>query len=369
MSGVRAHTHARMSARPSEAKPKPGEDSRIKSVLRAGVIRARKNARAEQTAFSILGEDIVYKIMDMVKSPLQTCAIVRLVRDDGWYNAATPAQLLHLIKLLFFDPDTIISNAGPEAAAALAHVQQVLTANFGDEPGIDTTTTDGLKRVLLRLCEGYARALTAIRAMKDPQPWEFQLEPFGHKFQWGMGSNGLSIMIPLGATLVGQPGVQQTIDAFVPIREASLLTVYYRELLAAEKAEKEDLKARARSSLPPPLRKPWTHVSHDVRVRASLGYIGIYNTWFFRRERVEKLLRVETPSVNTLPVELQDQKWLPMYDKRTCLDSISMSVDTDKRRITGYRFFANDPFNEQEGRWNPLVLESSEYLDDEAGVV
>ena len=166
-----------MSARPNEAKPKPEKASRLAQVLRTGVVyNAQKKALDEQTNLLSLGEDLIYKIMDMVKSPLQTCEIVGIMRKQGWYKTATPTQLLQLIRLLFFDPGLEIATDRPtntdaeNLAVALAHLQQVLVNNFGQIDNQDPVAW--LKKVLRRLCDGYARALTAIRAMELIQPWE-----------------------------------------------------------------------------------------------------------------------------------------------------------------------------------------------------
>ena len=350
-----------MSARPSEAKPEPGEASRLTQVLQAGVVHAGKKARDEKrNHLEGLLPDVANKIIGLVKSPLQTCEIVRIVHNQGWYEYATPAQLLHLIKLLFFEHDIVINSAGSKAetlAAALAHVQQVLADNFGDEA--DATTTKGLKSVLRRLCEGYSRALTAIRAMEHVQPWE-------RGFEWGTGSDGLSIEIPFKA-VVRHKDTQSTIDAFIPLGHASALTGWYRRLLAVEEEEKEDLKAQARSRVPRPLRKPWKGVPPHVQVRPSARYFGTYYAWLGRRKRVEELLLAE-PSVNSLPRELQTSEWRPLYDKRACLDNVVMFVNIDERRITEYHFFVRDP-REEQGGWYPPLLGSIERMDGEAGVV
>ena len=347
MSGVRAHTHARMSARPSEAKPKLEKASRLTDVLRAG-----EEERKEKW-WVRLPPDVAPQIIGLVKSPLQTCEIVRVLHNDGWYKRADSRQLLQLIRLLFFDIPPNETNT--QEIAALAHVQQVLVENFTNMFDTDTPTTDGLKKVLLRLCEGYARALTAIRKMEDPQPW------WGETFEWGTGTGGRPIAIPFTATYNNPESTQSTIiDAFVPIQKASALAANYLDLLAAEKKEKRELKARVRARLPPPLRKPWARVPDHVRAVASSEYRALYHMWFYHRERLERLV-AETPSVKALPVELQDEGWLPMHDKRDSLDSITIYVDTDEMRIYAYRFFVRDSFDERGGSRTQIT----ELVDEE----
>jgi len=334
-----------MSARPSEAKPNPEKASRLTNVLRAGEERKEK-------WWVRLPPDVASKIIGLVKSPLQTCEIVRVLHSDGWYKRADSGQLLQLIRLLFFEipPD----ETNDQKLAALAHVQQVLVENFTNEFDTGTTpTTSDLKKVLLRLCEGYARALTAIRKMEDPQPWE-------REFEWGTGTGGRPIAIPFTATYYPESTQSTIIDAFVPIQKASALTTNYLDLLVAEKKEKRDLKARARARLPPPLRKPWARVPTVAREAASSEYRALYHMWFYHRARLERLV-AETPSVKALPVELQDEGWLPMHDKRNSLDSVKIYVDTDAMRIYAYRFFVRDSFDERGGS----LTEITEWVDEE----
>ena len=82
--------------------------------------------------------------------------------------------------------------------------------------------------------------------------------------------------------------------------------------------------------------------------------------WFYHRERLERLV-AETPSVKALPVELQDEGWLPMHDKRDSLDSITIYVDTDEMRIYAYRFFVRDSFDERGGSRTQIT----ELVDEE----
>ena len=324
-----------MSARPNEAKPKPEKVSRLAQVLRTGVVyNAQKKALAEQTNLLDLGEDLIYKIMDMVKSPLQTCEIVGIMRKQGWYKTATPTQLLKLIRLLFFDPGLEIVTDRPtntdaeNLAAALAHLQQVLVNNFGQIDDQDPVAW--LKKVLRRLCDGYARASTAIRAMEPIQPWE-------DGFVWGAGPDGASIEIP-DSVVAPYPlstawHTQTTIVAFLPLQAAKNLTVSYRQLLDAEEEEKQNLKKRAARCLRSPLHRPRGRCREPV----SFGYIDIYNDWFSSREVVEGLLKAETPSVRSLPKEFNDSAWLPMADKRMRLSSVIM----DTTRVKPYAFYAN----------------------------
>jgi len=303
-----------MSARPNEAKPKPEKASRL-----AGVLRAGEEERKEKW-WVRLPSDIAPQIIGLVKSPLQTCEIVRVLHNDGWYKRADSDQLLQLIRLLFFDIPPDETNA--KKIAALAHVQQVLVNNFG--PIDEQAPAVWLKKMLRRLCEGYTRASTAIRAMEPIQPWE-------DGFVWGVGTDDLSI--PSAATWSDR----NKIDAFVPLLKAKILTENYRLLLAAEEEEKQTMKKRVE-------RKSCTPVGRRTRCRetASLGYADAYIDWVSSRKIVEEwLLQAEPPSVRSLPKEFNDSAWLPMTDKRMRLSSVVM----DTTRVKPYTFYAKDVIN------------------------
>tara|TARA_B100000902_G_scaffold13112_1_gene15940 strand:- start:390 stop:1337 length:948 start_codon:yes stop_codon:yes gene_type:complete len=304
-----------MSARQNEAKPKPGKASRFNEVLRLGEERKEKY-------WVRLPPDIAPQIIGLVKSPLQTCEIVRVLHNDGWYKHADSDQLLQLIRLLFFDIPP--SENGAQKLAALAHVQQVLVNNF--EPIDEQNPEVWLKKMLRRLCEGYTRASTAIRAMERIQPWE-------GGFEWGTGTDDLSIEIPSTATW--SDGTK--IDAFVPLLKAKILTENYRLLLAAEEEEKQNMKKRVERCLQSPLHRP----RGRCREPASLGYNDIYIDWVSSREDVEGLLKAETPSVRSLPKEFNDSAWLPVADKRMRLSSVIM----DTTRVKPYTFYAKDVIN------------------------
>ena len=342
-----------MSARPNEAKPKPETASRLAHVLRTGVAyNAQKKALAEQTNLLSLGKDLIYEIMDMVKSPLQTCEIVGIMREQGWYETATPTQLLQLIRLLFFDTrietvtDRPANTDAENLAVALAHVQQVLVNNFGQIN--DKTPVAWLKKVLRRLCDGYARASTAIRAMEKIQPWE-------DGFVWGAGPDGASIEIP-DSVVAPYPlstawHTQTTIVTFLPLQAAKNLTASYRRLLDSEESEKARLKELNKGKMEYQISKYGADAPDFVEAkmlgRPAREYNARYDEWLASREKVAK----------SPPKEFENKDWLPMHE-RPRLKSMVMRIDPDEGRILSYDLYAVDEMNgEREKR-----LVATEYV-------
>lgn len=278
--------------------------------------------------------EIANEIIGLLKSPLQTCEIVHHVYDEEWYEYATPDKLIHLIRIVFFDPGLEVVTDAENLAAALAHVQQVLVNNFGQ---IDyQKPVAWLKNVLRRLCDGYARASTAIRAMEPIQPWE-------DGFVWGAGPGGASIEIP-GSVVAPYPlsaawGTQTTIDTFLPLQAAKNLTVSYRRLLAAEEREKTVLKERTVRNMEYKIIKLQDYqiarlpdsIEAFILGRSAREYNALYNEWLTSRNR----------TVNSLPKEFENKDWLPMH-KRTRMKSIVMRIDPNERRILAYDLYAVD---------------------------
>ena len=288
--------------------------SRIDKVLEAG------EAHAQKTLLGRLPTELTERILRKVKTPLQTCAIVRRMCETGELPCQTRIDHLNLIRIVFFEATSLDDDQYVKLSAVLLIVNAIF--HFPSD----------FKMVLERLCESYERATKAIFNMERPLPWR------GTGFDWGTPPS----------EIVAYSQMPRYIDVFTLLNTAGKLTHAYLEFDDADASERQRLLQDHQDRINNYRRDPNTiliersTVSRIVRPYPLITFVNHeyeqrYKQWYNQREDFRPLLHAED-----LPEQFRDPAWLPAHSQRRDLRSLWTRVDNTGAVVSQY-FEYGDP--------------------------
>ena len=288
--------------------------SRIDKVLEVG------EAHAQKTLLGRLPAELTERILRKVKSPLQTCAIVRRMCETGELPCQTRIDHLNLIRIVFFEA----TSEEDDRYIPISRVLLVVNAIFH--------FPDDFNVVLERLCESYERATNAIFNMERPLPWR------GTGFDWHTPPS----------EAIAYSLMPRYMDVFTLLNTAGKLTHAYLEFDDAEAFERQRLLQEHQDRINKYRRNPNTILversttSRTVRPYPLITFVNHvyeqrYKQWYKTRENFQPLLPAED-----LPDQFRDPAWLPAHSQRPDLRSLWTRIDNTGAVVSQY-FEYGDP--------------------------